>query len=366
MRERRITAAVLVSFLLSGGTRVALAQDEPTVPVVHALMFGDADYLATTRKLLPAGFSLGQLVGHVNASLTDRLTLFGEVSATAQQASYAIEVERSILRYDFSDEFKLSAGRFHTPIGYWNTAFHHGAWLQTTIARPEEIKFGSQLLPTHFVGVFAEGSLATNALGLGYQVGVGNGRGSTISRAGDAGDVNGNRAWTVALSARPVALPGTQIGAAYYHDRVSPVTTPGAGEGTTSAYVAWEPGQAEAIAEYAGIRHSPLAGGTTTMNHAYYAQLAYRLSGVARAWKPYARAERITTDAADVIFAPLLLGYEGFTGGVRYDFAPYAALKSEVRRERLQNAGWSSALAFQATFTVPDLFSTGDRPVTHQ
>lgn len=366
MHSRRTGVAVLLALAALGGARVAGAQDELNAPVVHALMFGDADYLATTRKLVPAGFSLGQLVGHVNASLTDRLTLFGEVSATAQQSGYAIEVERSILRYDFSDELKLSAGRFHTPIGYWNTAFHHGAWLQTTVARPEEIKFGSQLLPTHFVGLFAEGSLPTNALGLAYQVGVGNGRGATISRAGDAGDVNGSRAWTAALSARPSGLPGTQVGVAYYHDRVSPVSTPGASEGTTSAYVAWEPGQAEAILEYAGIRHSPLSGGATSMNHAYYAQLAYRLAGWARAWKPYARAERITTDAADVVFAPLLLAYEGFTGGVRYDFAPYAALKSEVRRERVQSAGWSSALALQAAFTVPDLFSTGDRPIVHQ
>jgi hypothetical protein len=35
---------------------------------------------------------------------------------------------RSSLRYEANDYFKLSFGRFHTPINYWNTAFHHGQW----------------------------------------------------------------------------------------------------------------------------------------------------------------------------------------------------------------------------------------------
>lgn len=342
----------------------ANAQDE-NAPIVHALLFGDADYLFTSRKTLP-GFTIGQMVGHVNASLSDHVTLFGEMSATAQQTGYAIEVERSILRYDFTDAIKVSMGRFHTPIGYWNTAFHHGAWLQTTILRPEMIKFGSQLLPTHFVGAFAEGNVPSGDLGITYQAGVGNGRGAIISRGGDAGDINGNRAWTVALSARPLSIGGAQIGAAFYHDRVDPATGPGATEGTASAYVAWEHGQPEFLAEYAHIEHSPLAGGASTGNQAYYAQFAYRLAGDARAWKPYVRGERITTAGNDVIFAPLALGYEGVTAGVRYDFAPYAAFKGEARREWFQATGWSRSLAFQASFTVPDLFGGGDRAVIHQ
>src|SRR5438045_677694 len=110
MLSRRIAAALFLCGLFAIPAR---AQDEVRGPVVNAMMFGDASYIFTTRQI-PGGFSLGQLVGHVNASLTDRLTLFGEVSATAQAGGYNIEVERSILRYDFADEFKLSAGRFHT------------------------------------------------------------------------------------------------------------------------------------------------------------------------------------------------------------------------------------------------------------
>jgi hypothetical protein len=33
-------------------------------------------------------------------------------------------------------QFQQWAGRFHSPYGYWNTAFHHGAQLQTSLLRP--------------------------------------------------------------------------------------------------------------------------------------------------------------------------------------------------------------------------------------
>ncbi|HEY7896967.1 MAG TPA: hypothetical protein VIC03_00995 [Gemmatimonadaceae bacterium] len=353
-----VTAGLGALIVISGGA--ARAQDAaPTQPVVHAMLFGDASYLVTDRKI-PAGFQLGQVVGHLIVSFTDRLNYFGEFTATAQPTGYAFEVERSILRYDFDDAFKISVGRYHTPIGYWNTAFHHGTWLQTTVSRPEMIKFGSQLIPTHFVGAFAEGNIGLQDLGLQYMLGVGNGRGSTISRAGDAGDVNGSRALAASLSARPVALFGMKMGIGYYRDRISAASGVTADEGISSAYVAWQREQPEFIAEYVHLAHSPAAGGSTTGSDAYYAQLAYRLNGSARAWKPYVRAERTTVSPTDVIFAPLNLGYEGGIGGVRYDFTSFAALKAEYRRERFQTDNWSNGAYVQASFTVPDLGGGGD------
>lgn len=349
-------AALLTPF------RATHAQDGSSVPVVHALLFGDASYVATDRKI-PSGFALGQVVGHVNAELTDRLTFFGEFSATAQPTGYAFEVERSFLRYDFNDAFKLSAGRYHTPVGYWNTAFHHGTWLQTTVSRPEMIKFGGQLIPTHFVGAMAEGSVPTGDLGLDYTIGIGNGRGTTISRGGDAGDANGSRAWTVALSARPASLFGLQVGGGYYRDRIVPASGPGATEGIASGYVAWQRERPEFIAEYAHIAHTPLDGAPSTGNDAGYVQLAYRLQGIAHLWKPYLRGERVSTSSSDVVFAPLQLGYRGAIAGVRYDFAPYAALKTEYRREEFEGHPWSNSAYVQASFTVPDLGGGDHNPM---
>ena len=328
------------------------------------MLFGDATYLGTNRPVA-AGFMLGQAVAHVIGSLTDRLAFFGEISASALPTGYAVEVERSFLRYDFSDAFKLSGGRFHTPIGYWNTAYHHGTWLQTTVSRPEMVKYGSQFIPTHFVGAVLEGSMPQGPLGISYTAGVGNGRGGIIARAGDAGDVNGSRAWTAAISSRPAALFGLQLGGGYYRDRVTPTTGAGATEGTSSAYAAWERDPLEVIAEVVQVRHTSLRGDPTTTNNGSYLQLAYRLPGAASHWKPYARAERLRTSAQDVVFAPLLLGYSGVLGGVRYDFAPYAALKGEFRREQFQEKPWTKSLYVNVSFTLPDVGGGDNTQMTH-
>ncbi len=360
---RRIIAVASIAATL-GAAQAMQAQDAMQLPVVRGMLFGDISYVATDRKI-PSGFEMGQAVGHVIVSFNDRLNYFGEFSATAQPAGYAFEVERSILRYDFDDAFKFSAGRYHTPIGYWNTAFHHGAWLQTTVSRPEMVKFGSQLIPTHFVGAFAEGALPATDLGLQYMAGVGNGRSSTISRAGDAGDLNGSRAWTLAMSARPSALYGVQMGAGYYRDRVTPASGASATEGISSAYLVWQRERPEFLAEYVHFDHTAIAGGATSHDDAYYAQLAYRLTGAAHAFKPYVRAERTTIAANDVIFAPLALGYKGGIGGIRYDFNPFAALKAEYRRERFQGNSWSNGAYVQASFTVPDV-GGGDHDMGHQ
>ena len=123
---------------------VELAGQTPDDPAVRVMGFGDFSYVATELDR-QEGFHMGQMVGHVIADIDERLTFFGEVSVTGKDTGYSIEIERAQVQYDFADALRISAGRFHTPVGYWNTAFHHGSWLQTSVARPEMIKFGSDL-----------------------------------------------------------------------------------------------------------------------------------------------------------------------------------------------------------------------------
>src|SRR5229473_403155 len=176
---------------------------ERRFPSLQIRGFGDVDFSATDQKGSVSGFNLGQFVLHLASPLSEKVSFFGEVSFTAQPTGYDLSVERTIIRYDYNDYFKLSFGKYHTPIGYWNAAFHHGAWLQTTIARPEMIKFGGTFIPTHFVGVEAEGNIPSGGLGLGYNVGLGNGRSSLLSKSGDSGDSNDNRSWVANVNSRP-------------------------------------------------------------------------------------------------------------------------------------------------------------------
>src|SRR5438046_5863315 len=174
--------------------QTAVRQMETHYPSLQIRGFGDVDFSATDQPGATSGFNLGQLDLHMSSPLSRKVSYFGEMTFNAQPTGYTVEVERSIIRYDYNDYFKISFGRYHTPIGYWNTAFHHGAWLQTTISRPDMVRIGGTFIPVHFVGVLAEGNIPSGGAGLSYNAGVGNGRGAIISRPGDGGDNNNNRA----------------------------------------------------------------------------------------------------------------------------------------------------------------------------
>lgn len=72
------------------------------------------------------------------------------------------EVERLQIGVATASAYKIWVGRFHTPISFWNTAFHHGAFMQTTIARPgiSEYEDGQGVMPMHTTGLLLEGSAA--------------------------------------------------------------------------------------------------------------------------------------------------------------------------------------------------------------
>ncbi|MCC7008306.1 MAG: hypothetical protein IT184_05785 [Acidobacteria bacterium] len=341
---------VLLLAGLTLGAAEAAAQSQPhemtapetaerQYPSLRFSGFGDVNLSGMRRTEGARGFSLGQLALHMASELSPRVTFFGELSFTARAdagtgspaaTGFNTEVERMILRFDQSDRLKVSFGRYHTPINYWNTAFHHGQWLQTTIARPEMVQFGGRFLPVHFIGALVEGAVPARGMNLSYKGGVGNGRASAISRGGDAGDVNGQRAWLVNVFSKPDRFYGLEVGAAAYGDRITLADAREFSEQIVAAHVAWQKEEPELIAEIASVRHTAVGGASSTWNHAYYVQGAYRLPQFERLWKPYARFEHVGIDAADAVFAtvPRL---DGLTLGVRYDASSLAAIKGEYR-----------------------------------
>ena len=189
-------------------TAAELPEVNESFPNLKIRGFANVDYSETDTKTQPSGFTMGQFVLHFSSALSRKVSFFGELSFTAQPSVYNADVERAIIRYDLNDHLKVSFGRYHAPINYWNTAFHHGAWLQTSISRPEMIRFGGRFLPVHFVGALAEGTIPSGPLGLNYNFGVGNGRQSItlLASDGDAGDVNGSRAFVAYVFARPASF----------------------------------------------------------------------------------------------------------------------------------------------------------------
>ena len=329
-------------------------------PSLKIIGFTDINFATQDEAEGPRGFTEGQFVLHFASALSPRVNFFGELSFTPRAdagtgspaaTGFNAEVERAIIRFDQSDRLKVSFGRYHTPINWWNTAFHHGAWLQTTISRPEMVQFGGRFIPVHFVGALAEGSLPAGGWHVNYQGGVGNGRGNVISRAGDAGDNNARPAWLMNAFVKPDAAFGLQFGASAYFDRISQPGRPEYSERILSAHAVWLREDPELIAEIADVRHEAVAGSLTASNLAYYVQAAYRLPMLNRVLKPYYRFEHIDISAADPVFAgiPRL---DGSTFGIRYDVSTYAAIKTEGRvRRRTSQGELTNGLFLQICFT---------------
>ena len=312
----------------------AVREAERHYPSLQIRGFGDVDFSATDQKGSVSGFNLGQFVLHFASPLSEKVSYFGELSFTAQPAAYEVQVERSIIRYDYNDYFKISFGKYHTPISYWNTAFHHGAWLQTTVSRPEMVRFGGTFIPIHFVGLQAEGNIPSGGLGLGYNVGLGNGRSSILSKAGDNGDSNDNRAWVASVFARPARLYGLQFGGAVYRDKLTPEPGRNFDELITSAHLVWTKEHPEFLSEFANVHHRDVLTSNTYNSQAFYIQLAYRLPWQENKWKPYYRFEYIHKPESDPVFLDVS-DLVGSTVGVRYDITNYAAFKGEYRNSRI-------------------------------
>ena len=341
-------------------------------PSLHIAGFAALDFSATDLHgpnggfqpltlLNPhSGFGEGQFVLQLSSALSSKVSVFSELTLTARSDAgtgtpaapgFNPEVERLIIRYDWNDYFKVSFGRFHTPINYWNTAYHHGTWLQTTIDRPEMTQFGGTFIPVHFLGTLVEGAVPAGGLNLNYNVGLGNGRGEVLSRAGDIGDINNNRAWLVNLFVKPDILYGLQIGGSVYRDKLNPITGLTGREWIESGHIVWAKESPEFIAQFANVTHKPIDGGVTSNSQAFYAQAAYRLPSYLRLWKPYYRFEYIHVPLSDLFFHGLVPTYNGSTAGVRYDITSFAAFKVEYRHYIRRDLSSINGAFVQTDFT---------------
>jgi hypothetical protein len=344
---------------------------QPTYPSLKISGFTDFNFAASDLRGASGGFGAatllnshsgfeeGQFILHFSSALSSRVSFFGELSLTARSDAgtgapaapgFNVEVERAAIRFYLNDHFKVSFGRYHTPINYWNTEFHHGQWLQTTISRPEMIQFGGSFLPVHFVGALVEGVVPAKGLNLNYNVGVGNGRSTAISRSGDFGDVNNNRAWLANVFVRPDKLYALQVGGSVYRDEISPATGLPAREWIQSGHIVWHSETPEVIAEFANVTHQPIGGGVTSNSQAFYAQVAYRLPLQEKRWKPYYRFEGIHVPHSDPLFKAVPT-FSGSSVGIRYDISTFAAFKLEYRRYDRRDLPAINGAFSQVSFT---------------
>ena len=98
-----------------------------------------------------------------------------------------------------------------------------------------------------------------------------------ISRGGDAGDVNNNRAWLFKVFARLERIFGFQVGGGLYLDKIMLAGAREFDERIVSAHVVWQREDPEAIIEFADVSHEEVGRPGSARSQAFYVQLAYRL-----------------------------------------------------------------------------------------
>jgi hypothetical protein len=153
---------------------------------IELYMFGDVSAIAQHSDVVGvsnhSAFTIGELGLQITAHLAPGLVGRME-SALSYNDQYGtdIDMERVYLEYRITN-WIISAGRTHAELGYWNNAFHHGRWLQLTIARPRVLRFEDDggMLPIHHVGVTIEHAPARGEQGLDVVLAVGNGHGPTL------------------------------------------------------------------------------------------------------------------------------------------------------------------------------------------
>ena len=307
-------------------------------PPPPTLLKGFADVGA---NFLGNGGNKGFFDGSVDFYLTPQLssnvkTVIELVFEHEKTGDLAPDLERLQVGYTFSNAATVWLGRFHTPFGYWNTAFHHGQQLQTSVLRPQMIDFedAGGVIPVHTVGVWGTGAVRAERGRFTYDVFVGN----SPSIKTDTLDPNNSG------KTEPGYSSGFNLGYLFggsadllkigVHGYRAVVRDDSPALNITrvnilGGYAALDSPAWEVIAEYYALRNEDLSGGTG--NHASwtgFAQMGRRLER----WTPYVRLERAALNQADNYFARLATGraYSRQASGLRYDLTPNSALKMEL------------------------------------
>lgn len=332
------------------------AESSPT-PELVLRGFGDVNYRWSEDPTAREDFALGQVDLFVTSRLSDDLSVLGEIVFQPRGGdTFTSHVERLLLTYHPSDHLLLSAGRFHTAIGYYNTAFHHGTWFQTAVDRPFLFAFAKDggILPIHSVGLSANGQLPGKGLGLHYVAEAGNVQpyhtpdGRVETQLGSQG-----LAVNFGLYARPPAVAGLQVGGSVYYDQLehadhmgNALPVPGhTAELIAGAYIVYESSRWELLNEGLVIRHTP-SGQPSTSSSGFYVQAALKLGR----WRPYARYQYFEADPDDPLLAAKGERY-GPSLGLRFDFASFAALKAQYDHNQRSGLGDQDVLTVQAAFT---------------
>jgi hypothetical protein len=323
-------------------------------PLVFPIIDGGCGTCGNPVSVPHTTFQAGEFDLFITSKLSQRLSFLAEVVMGPDDTNtFGLDIERYQLTYKANHYFAATAGRFHTSIGYYNTAYHHGVWFSTAEGRPIMYLFEDSggVLPVHMVGASLTGAVPhTDKLGLHYVAEVGNGLTSNTNNLGIESVQNfvsdrNAKATNVALYIKPEVVPGLQIGGSWYHDRLYPTGEAGVTQNIESAYVVYFSSNWEFMNEAVLMTNAQDGIIQPFRSPMSYIQAA-RKFGI---YKPYFRYQYVRDHLGDPL--NLLEGtYYGPSAGVRIDFTEYAAFKMQYNHlyqsTRMAGNGLNAQVAF--------------------
>ncbi len=266
-----------------------------------------------------------------------------------------LDLERLTIGYTFSDAAKLRVGRFHTPIGFWNNAYHHGVQLQPTIERPDFLKFEDDggIIPAHVVGASLVGRVNTGAGAVDYAAMIGNGpmieTVEGVLSPNNISDNNVGKAVAFNAAISPSALEGLKLGVSGHIAEIRSNDVPMTVTVDQAIYAfaaTYANGPLSLAAEYFTINDKDEATEDDFSNNAYYGLITYTLM---EKWVPYVMYENLSVEEADPYMDALEIGRdtEELTVGLRYNINYRSSVKGEYRNIIDEGGADWSEVAFQ-------------------
>jgi hypothetical protein len=305
----------------------------------------------------PMGFYVGALSFYLAPHFGDKVKALVEPNFEVTPAgAVATDLERLQIGYTFSDNATAWAGRFHTPYGYWNTGFHHGAQIQTSVLRPRFLDFEDKggILPAHMVGLWGTGKFKAGEGKLTYDIFAGNGPKivTSILDINQAGDNNHqamvgfNLGYEFSGSLDGLRLAVHSLRGDVDDDAIPSNKTQLNIVGGSAVYLSdtWE-----VMGEYYRFNDKDKSGGTGThKSWADYLQIGKSFNNLT----PYVRFERTVLDQLDNYFSMQDSGqsYARQALGLRYNLNQKAALKFELLNSSFKAESGRTALGYRSVF----------------
>jgi hypothetical protein len=334
VQARRAASAAALVFAWSISS---FASAEPEIG-----LYGDIDggvKTTGTRSGTEDGFSAAKLDLFATASAGRWSFLAETMFEAGDENSFALDVERVQVGYLYRDWLRVFAGRFHTAIGYYNDAFHHGAYFMVPVGRPTMVEFedGGGLIPAHNIGIHADGRFALGDSQLHYDLELANGRAADLGAIQNHHDTNRPKALNVRLRYEPGgALEGLIVGGNLYFDGIpaGTMTTDGATplgpihEWIVGAHVVYLEHDLHLIAEAMAVQHAELDTGAQHRSYAMFAEAGHAFDRLT----PYVRYEltRFPSEGDPYFRKTEADGYQTASLGVKHSTSDNIALKAQA------------------------------------